>query len=336
MRLLVMGGGIFVGRAILTAAIARGHEVTVFNRGRTRAEYPPGVVFIAGDRDGDLAALRAGGWDAVIDTCGYLPRQVRSLLDALGSDPGHYTFVSSVTAYAGLADVGTREEAPLAAPPPGATDQVTPQTYGPLKAACEAEARRAPRRLIARPGIVVGPGDPTGRFTYWARRVARGGDLLAPGGPAEPLQVIDVRDLAAWLVARAEQGTTGVFNAVGPATLTWGEMLATCAGVAVAAPRITWVDGPFLQERGAGDWASVPLFLPPEKPEFRGMFRVDGAAALRLGLALRPLRDTVADLLDWTREPGAAAAAQPGLSAARESELLEAWRAARGAAPPRP
>ena len=222
MRLLIVGGGIFVGRAVIAAAQARQHEVTVFNRGRTSAEYPPGVKFIAGDRDGDLAGLRPARWDAVVDTCAYFPRQVRSLLAALGDEVGHYTLISSVSAYANLSVPGTTEDALLAPPPLEEVNKVTPQTYGPLKSACEAEARRAPCTLIVRPGIIVGPGDATGRFTYWGRRAMRGGEILAPGGPGEPLQVIDVRDLAGWLVAMVEARATGVFNAVGPATLTWG------------------------------------------------------------------------------------------------------------------
>lgn len=328
MKILVIGGGIFVGRAVLEAALARGHTVTVFNRGKATAAFPPGVEWIKGDRDADLGALQGRKWDAVIDTCAYLPRQVESLLQALAGRMGHYQLVSSVSAYASLAEPGADEGRPTAPALDPVPLQMTPETYGPLKSMCEHAALRAgpPGTSLIRPGIIVGPWDPTGRFTYWVRRLAAGGEVLAPGDPASPLQVIDVRDVAALMVAVVEAGRAGACNAVGPAApLTWGDMLAE-SGRALGVPSsFTWVDDAFVAEQRVGGWSDLPLYLPAAAVKFAGMYRIDGTHARRHGLQLRPLAETVGDLARWLRDPAAAQAKQMGLSPDRERELLATW-----------
>jgi len=217
MRLLIVGGTLFVGRALTDAALARGHAVTLFNRGKTPAEIPDGVEHLIGDRDGDLGVLRDRSWDAVIDTCAYFPRQVRTLLATLGSG-GHYTLISTISVYADLSQGGLDEESPLATPLGDEVTTVDAQTYGPLKSACEAETRlvAADRTLVIRPGIIVGPHDPTGRFAHWVRRFGLEEPFLAPGNGSAPLQVIDARDLADWTVRMIEEQVTGEFNALGP------------------------------------------------------------------------------------------------------------------------
>jgi 2'-hydroxyisoflavone reductase len=328
MKILVIGGGIFVGRAVLEAAQARGHAVTVFNRGRATAAFPPGVEWIKGDRDADLGGLGGRTWDAVIDTCAYLPRQVESLLQALAGRMGHYQLVSSVSAYASLAEPGGDEGRPTAPALVAVPGQMTPETYGPLKSMCEHAALQAGPRgtSLVRPGIIVGPWDPTGRFTHWVRRLAAGGEVLAPGDPAAPLQVIDVRDVAALMVAIVEGGLTGAYNAVGPAApLTWGDMLAESARALGVPASFTWVDDAFVAEHKVGGWADLPLYLPAAAEKFAGMYRIDGTRARRHGLRLRPLGETVADLARWLQDPAAAGVKRMGLSPERETELLAEW-----------
>jgi len=326
--MLVIGGGIFVGRAIVAAARARGHAVTVFNRGQS-GSAPAGVEAIRGDRNADLGALKGRDWDAVIDTCAYFPRQVRALLSALGESTSHYTLVSTVMVYRHLAAAGTTEAAELHPLPDPALETVTPPTYGPLKVACEHEAAGFRDRLIVRPGIIVGPSDPTGRFTYWVRRAGRGGELLAPGAPTDPLQLIDAQDLAEWLVARVEHRATGMFNAVGSPELTWGELIRTSLETARANGTAVWVDGDFLVRHQLDDWSKLPLAISPSSQALAGIFRLSGDKAFAAGLKPRPLTETVIALLAWLQTPEAANAKQPGLDAVRESDLLASWAAGR-------
>jgi len=329
MKLLIIGGGVFLGEAAAAEAIARGHQVTAFNRGLSNPAVPSGVEHLKGDRDRDLGALGGRQWDAAIDTSGYFPRQVRGLLGAVGSSLGHYTFISSVSAYADLGRPGANESSSLAKLLDPAEGSVTETTYGPLKSACEEAALRAKTCpvLVVRPGIIIGPHDPTGRFAYWLMRVNRGGEVLAPGEPGAPLQLIDVRDLAGWLVTMAERRTIGVFNAVGKAPFTFGEMLSTCATVLRCQPEFTWVNDGFLARQGATEWSSLPFFVSETKPGFAGGFQVDGSAALGHGLRLRSFSETALDTFRWLREPGTRSPAQIGLSPDRERELLSTWHA---------
>jgi 2'-hydroxyisoflavone reductase len=326
-KLLVLGGTLFAGRAVVEAALASGHEVTLFNRGETNPGLFPAAEHLRGNRDGDLSALAGREFDAVIDTSGYVPRVVRASADLLARTP-HYCFVSSVSAYADLS-TGPSEDTPTHEWD-GTSEDVN-EAYGQLKAACEREVETVfpGRSLIVRPGLIVGPHDPTFRFTYWVERLARGGDVLAPEPRAAPVQLIDVRDLGEWLVRCAEQRIAGTFNAIGPAqTLAMEELLETCRRVSGSDARLRWVSAELLQARGVEEWSALPLWL--RDPAFRGMLETDGTRARAAGLTLRPLAETVQDTLDWIGDDaetfGALASgrkqARPGLAPDYEAELI--------------
>jgi len=316
-RLLLLGGPRFLGRALADAALERGHELTFFNRGRTSPELYPEVERIVGDRLVDVSALAERDWDAVVDTCGYLPDTMRASAEALAGS-GRYCFVSSVSVYADLSE--RRDEsgavAELGELP---RDEVTNESYGALKALCEDAVRETfgDRALVVRPGLIVGPHDPTGRFTYWPHRVARGGDVLAPGPPGRRSQVIDVRDLAGWIVSLAERGGSGTFNATHPG-IEWGTLLDTCRAVAGSDARVTWVTDAFLAEQDVGEWMELPLWLAD--PAFAAADDVDVSRALAAGLSFRPLEDTVRGTLD-----DAGPVDGVGLAPEREAALLAAW-----------
>ena len=314
MRILVLGGTQFLGRHAVDAALAGGHEVTLFNRGQTRPELHPGVEKLRGDRDGNLDALRGRSFDAVIDTSGYVPRIVRETIDALG-DAGHYTFVSSISVYADLS------APPAVGAPVAELEEPTEEwreAYGALKAECEDVVReRFPDAFIPRPGLIVGPWDPTGRFTYWPQRLAAGGRVLAPAPPDADAQVIDARDLAAWIVAAAERGLGGTFNAVGPVARR-DAFLEACGG-----GELVWVDPAFLAEQGVEEWMELPLWLA--SPEYAGMLSVDPAPALAAGLEPRPLEETAQDTLAWVRSGEAPADPPAGLAPEKERAVLDSW-----------
>lgn len=316
--MLLLGGPRFLGRAITDAALARGHELTFFNRGTTNPELYPEVERITGDRSKDLELLAGRQWDAVVDTCGYLPLVVRASAEALAT-AGLYCFVSSVSVYADFSVVANEESAvaELGALP---DDEVTGESYGPLKALCEDAVRDAfgERALVVRPGLIVGPHDPTGRFTYWPHRIARGGEVVAPGPPERPTQVIDVRDLGDWIVALCERGASGTFNATHPG-VSFAELLATCATVAANDAEVTWVTDEFLLEQEVGEWMELPLWLAD--PAYAAADRVDVSRAVATGLTFRPLEDTVGATLELAEMVDGV-----GLSAEREAALLEAWR----------
>jgi 2'-hydroxyisoflavone reductase len=333
MRLLVLGGTVFLGRHIVAAATERGHDLTLFNRGRSDPAPIPGVEQIHGDREQDLARSVAGRrWDVVIDTSGYLPRVVRASAELLSDTVECYAFVSSISAYATFPRPGLDEDAPLApAPPPDAEDVV--RYYSELKAACEGEVDSVlgDRALVIRPGLIVGPHDPTNRFTYWVRRLAEGGRVLAPGAPEQPVQLIDARDLGDWIVRMAEERAGGVYNATGPATwLTFGPMLERIRDATGGGAELVWIEEHRLAEAGVEPWLELPLWLDlPRNPGFRGFLAVDIGRALGAGLTFRPLEETVADTLAWIGRdalapaPGNVPQSPPtGLSREREAELL--------------
>ncbi len=319
MRVLVLGGTQFLGRHVVDAALEHGHDVTLFNRGQTRPELHAGVEKLRGDRDGDLAALSGRDFDAVVDTSGYVPRIVAETIDALGA-VGHYTFVSSISVYATLATPPT-EQSPLAQ-----LEEPTEEwreAYGELKALCEAVVReRFPAAFIPRPGLIVGPWDPTGRFTYWPQRIAEGGRVLAPAPPSAAAQVIDARDLAAWIVRAAEDATAGTFNAVDRPT-TRESVFETCRRVAASDAEVVWVDGDFLIEHEVGEWMELPLWL--QAPEYAAMLSVDPAAAFAAGLETRPLEETVRATLDWARSGDAPPEPPAGLARDKEQRVLDEW-----------
>lgn len=324
MHFLVIGGTIFLGRHLVPAALARGHAVTLFNRGQHNPDLFPDVEVLRGDRNGDLAALDGRRWDAVVDTCGYVPRQVRRMTDALAGRVGHYTFVSSISVYADEGTPHLDESAAVGTLADPTVERVDGETYGPLKALCEqaAEAGMPGRALVVRPGLIVGPWDPSDRFTYWPVRVARGGAFAAPAGPDLPVQVIDVRDLAEWTVRQVEAGATGTFNAAGPAApLTMGAVLDTCRAVAGADARPVWIPEAVLAAHGVGAYVEMPLWVPAAAA---GLSTVDVGKAVAAGLTFRPLADTVRDTLDWSRTWPADRPLRAGLSAEREAALLAA------------
>jgi 2'-hydroxyisoflavone reductase len=332
MKLLILGGGVFLGRALLDAALGRGHAVSVFNRGRARQDWPADVQVLRGDRRGDLSALAGGGWDAVIDTCGYAPADIAPTAQALAGC-ARYLFVSSISAYASLAEPGQDERASLASAEGLAADAaVTGETYGPLKAECERVLTRllGERLIVVRPGLIVGPGDPSGRFSYWPWRAAGGGAMLVPAVAASArLQFIDVRDLAAWMLALLEAGAHGVFNATGPAgadALGWDELIEACrAGArAIGSPVSEPVAVPeaLLLAQGVAPWTELPLWMPSSDAETAGLMTIDITRAVGAGLRTRPLAETVQAVL----AEGIPAADDPRIAAklsrAREAELI--------------
>ncbi len=318
MRLLLLGGPRFVGRAVIDVALDRDHEVTLFNRGTTGADLYPELERIAGDRDGGLDGLRGREWDAVVDTSGYVPRIVRASASLLAGAVGHYVFVSSISVYASFAEVVDEGSPPAEASSPGSED--VSADYGALKALCEREVDAVfPGRSTAvRAGLIVGPHDPTGRFTYWPHRVRRGGDMVVPGPAWRPVQFVDVRDLAAWMVRAAEEGLAGPFNATGPATM--GAVIDAAGRVSGSAARAVEVDDAFLTGQGVGEWMELPLWIDPSNDGWRHFMEVDASRATEAGLTFRALEDTVAaTLADAELVDGV------GLRPERERELLDAW-----------
>jgi 2'-hydroxyisoflavone reductase len=337
MRLLILGGTVFLGRYLVEASLARGHEVTLFNRGQHNPELYPDVEKLRGDRDGDLAALRGRRWDAVVDTSGYVPRVVRASAKLLAEAAEHYTFISSISVYPHFRSLGQDEHAAVGTIDDPAIEELNGETYGPLKALCEGAVEQAlpGRALVIRPGLIVGPHDASDRFTYWVRRVAQGGEVLAPAHPGWHTQLIDVRDLADWTVRMVEQKQIGVYNATGPEyDLTIGQLLDACRAVSGSDARFTWVSEQFLVEHEVGPWIELPLWIPQSDPDMLGFSDVSCARAIAAGLAFRDLALTVRDTLAWdagrpgqAHAPAQALQLRAGLSREREQVLLQAWAA---------
>lgn len=329
MNILVLGGTIFLGRSIVDAALARGHELTLFNRGQHHAELYPDVEKLRGDRSSDLTALQGRHWDAVIDTCGYLPRIVQASANLLSSAVEHYTFISTMSVYADLHLTEIDEHSAVGQLEDETTETIDASTYGPLKVLCERAVEQAlPGRVLTiRPGLIIGPHDPTDRFTYWVSRTARGGAVLVPAIPNHPVQIIDVRDLADWTVRMVEAHQTGIYNTVGPAyPLTFGQLLDNCLALTQEDTRFTWVDEQFLLDSDVKPWTDLPLWLSSNDSRSRGLFCVNGHKAIDAGLTFRPLSESLHDTLHWdgTRPPDREWRA--GLGAEREAELLNAWK----------
>jgi 2'-hydroxyisoflavone reductase len=332
MKLLILGGTKFLGRHLVEAALAGSHQVTLFNRGKTNPGLFPGLEKLAGDRDGNLDALKQRRWDAVIDTCGFVSTQVRAAAGVLAGAVGHYTFISSISVYRDFSRAGQDESAPLAKLPEGATEAVGDGAgYGARKVLCEqaAENMLPGRVLKVRPGILIGPHDDTGRFNYWVRRIAAGGEVLAPGKPETPVQLIDARDVASWTIGMVERQGTGAYNVTGPAgTLTLGRMLDACQAAGGNPVRFSWVAEPFLLRNGVAPFSDLPFWIPADAKEHAGFFAVDCTKARKSGLKCRPLVETARDTLLWERETGqiGSQSKQVGLSAQREADLLSSWK----------
>jgi 2'-hydroxyisoflavone reductase len=323
MNVLVLGGTVFVGRHIVEAALAHGHDVTLFNRGRTNPRLFEDVEHLRGDREaGDLAALEGRSWDAVVDTSGYVPRVVTASARLLAEAVPHYTFISTGSVYADYSRPGIDEKAPVATVDDETTEDVG-RHYGALKAMCEraAEAALPGRVLSVRAGIIVGPYDPTGRFTYWVHRLARGGDVVAPEPRGQRVQFIDARDLAAWILDGAERRLAGVFNATGPPTpLTMEGFLSEVGAATRNDSRLVWVDEDLLLAHRVEPARDLPLWVAPgANPDAAYFFGMSVERAVAGGLRHRPLAETIADTLHH-----AATVPGVGLDAERERRLLEA------------
>lgn len=325
MRILVIGGSRFVGRYTVEAALARGHEVTVFNRGKSGPGLHPQVEEIHGDRDGGMEVLRGRAWDAVVDTCGYVPRVVKQSADVLADAVKQYVFISTLSVYADFAP-NTDESYTLATVDDPTSENVN-EHYGALKALSEQVLDEAmPGRVLhVRAGLIVGPNDYTGRFTYWVRRAQKGGDIVVPNNQYTPLQLIDVRDLAAWVIDKIEDGTTGAFNVTGPAQpLTFTQMINVLRDTVDPSLNFTWVDEEFLLANEVKPFADLPLWIETNDHGFM-MRRID--KALAAGLRLRPLSETIRDTAAWLNSPDwqADTAPKAGWSSEEEEKLLEAW-----------
>lgn len=337
MKLLIIGGTVFVGRYLVEAALSRGHEVTLFNRGLHDAGLFPEVERLRGDRRANLDVLRGRRWDAVIDTCGYTPGAVGASARLLADAVEHYTFISSVSVYAKFPAAGfdeteavgiiTDEQAEEAE---GFETSERPTAfsygdrYGPLKARSEQALIEAlgERSLIIRPGLIVGPNDYSDRFTYWPARVARGGEVLAPGQPGRFIRVIDVRDLAEWNIRMAEARHAGIFNASGADGLTMGQLLDECKQTSGSDAIFTWINDEFLLAQGVAPWSEVPLWFPDSDND---VLAAQNDRAIAAGLTFRPLADTVRDTLEWASARPADVEWRAGLKPEREREVLRAW-----------
>lgn len=318
-KILIIGGTRFVGHATAEAALAAGHEVTLLHRNAT--DQLPGATHLLADRDGDLSVLAEGRWDATIDVCAYLPGQVSSLQEALGERGGHNLLVSSISAYAEPGSSGADEDAALLPEPPPETQQITAETYGPLKVACERVARErlgGAGLAIIRPSYVLGPRDLSGRYPWWVLRAARGGRMILPGPSNAPMQCVDVRDLGSWAIRLVENRTAGAFTAARPTT-TFEQFLAdTAAGVGVPV-ELTPIDADFLAAQGVGG-AQLPLWTEGECNFTLAMSTLRSEAA---GLTHRPFVETVRDTLAWARANPELSNTGLGLSPGRERELIE-------------
>jgi 2'-hydroxyisoflavone reductase len=328
MKILIIGGTRFLGRHLVHSANGRGHQVTLFNRGLTNPDVFPQVETILGDREKDLAELLGHEWEAVIDTCGYVPRIVRLSAQSLEGSVSHYVFISSISAYAGFSKVGIDESDPVGKMEDETVEEITGETYGPLKALCERAVQETyrERSLIIRPGLIVGPYDPTDRFTYWPVRVARGGAVLAPEEPAAPVQIIDARDLSDFIIKLIEENASGIFNATGPDyELTMGAMLETCKQISNSDADFKWASVEFLARHEVAPWSDMPVWIPNTE-EDAGFSRVDISKAIKAGLKFRPLEETVRDTLEWVATRPSDREWRAGLSAEKEEKVLAALK----------
>jgi 2'-hydroxyisoflavone reductase len=327
MKILIIGGTKFVGRHLVDAALAARHEVTLFNRGQTNPSLFPDLETITGDREHDLEKLSGREWDAVIDVAGYVPRIVRLSAEALEGRVKRYVFISSISAYAEetFRKIGINENDPVGKIADETVEEITGETYGPLKALCEETVQDiySDRALIIRPGLIVGPYDPTDRFTYWPMRVQRGGDMITPDDPDTPIQIIDVRDLAEFTIKLIEKNASGIYNATGPDTeLTMGEMLNACRRVTGTVCNFHWASAEFLEKHGVKPWSDMPVWVP-DTEEDAGFSRVNVSKAINAGLEFRPLVDTIRDTIAWSEMRPEDHQWRAGLDPDKERELLD-------------
>ncbi|EKD80889.1 MAG: NAD-dependent epimerase/dehydratase [uncultured bacterium] len=322
MKILILGGTKFLGRHIVEAALARGHEVTIFHRGLTNPKMFIQVEELLGDRTGDLNLLRGRKWDAAIDTSGYFPQVVRSSVDVLKDAVQHYTFVSTISVYDDQHLKSQADETAQLLPPADDTIKtMAPAQYGPLKVACEdvVHAAMAKRALIARPGLLVGPHDPTDRFTWWIRRIARGGKTLAPGNPSRQIQFIDARDVADWIITMTEVAQTGTYNVTGPEhRLAMKEFLDRTNSALAQGAEFSWIDDDTLLAQGVSPWMELPLWIPDSD---NASLEFNLCKVFKAGLSVRSLAETVLDTFNWDKERRQEDL-KAGISAVREAEVL--------------
>ena len=336
--ILVLGGTGFIGPHMVREALRRGHSVTLFNRGRTNNELFPDLETIKGDRGGDLSMLEGRKWDAVIDNSGYVPRHVQNSAKTLAPNIGQYLFISTISVYASYVDPND-EGSPLATIEDETIEEVTGETYGALKALCEKRARAeidADRLTILRPTYICGPGDHTDRFSYWPVRIAQGGDVLLPGGPDYPTQIIDVRDLANFTIDCLDRQIADTFNTVTPAgSYTMGQLVEDSQAVSAAAVNPVWVDETFVnaaqEDNEVQNWGMFPIWHSLEG-EAAAVSSISGKKAVAAGMHNRPVRETIRDLLAWwkTQPEERTATMRAGMSAEVEAELIAAWKAQQG------
>ena len=325
MRILAIGGTRFFGRALVEQAAERGHEVTVFHRGESEPADLPSIEHVHGDRHESVEVLRGRSWDAVVDTCAFVPREVRAVADTIGDDVGHYTFVSSLSVHDEDLPVGANEGSLTFGPPFPDTEDVTDETYGPLKVACEVEAadRFAGRLLVIRPGYIVGPNDPTDRFTYWVRRAAAGGEMLAGAPPDAAIQGIDARDLGTFVLDRVEASDVDTYGVVGPGEpATWERAFDAARAAGGADTTFEWADDAWVRALGPEHERWFPMW----HPQIPGYHAYDASKATAAGLRPRPFDRTIAETLAWDRDRGLPEL-KAGMGAEKERELLDAWRA---------
>lgn len=325
LKILILGGTTFLGPHLVQELQQHGHEVTIFTRGNQSSKFS-NVEELHGDRDGDLEALKNRSWDAIIDTSGHLPRLVKESSKLLTSSTNHYTFISTIGVYQDFYKQQIDENYPVAKLENENTEEITEKNYGALKTACEEviQSYFPNRYLIIRPGLIVGPLDPTGRFAYWPIRVKKGGEILAPGSPNHLLQVIDVRDLAKWIVTMVEQQATGIYNVTGPAKpMNFKQLLKECQDVTSSNASLTWIDEDFLIEHQIQDWVEIPLWLS-YKRNMPGFLNVSIEKALKAGLTFRPISETIKAVLDEDKEK--INKNQNGLNAEKERMLLDRWK----------
>ena len=325
MKILILGGKRFLGIALVKAVLQAGHKPTLFNRGLTNPDLFPDIPNLIGDRDGQIEALKEDTWDAVIDTSGFVPRIVKQTASLLSGKCGSYTFISSLSVYQDFLMPDIDENYPLARLDDTSEEDHTGDAFGPLKALCEYEIQKNfdGKVLVFRPGLVVGPHDPTDRFTYWPWRVSLGGKILAPAPPSSSLQFIDVRDLAEFIIQRVEKDDEGVYNVTGPKKpATMGSLLVSCREAALSEATFVWVDEDFLLEHGVAPWKDLPLWVPSSNPAFTGFYNININKALKAGLSLRPLAKTVNDTLNWLKTERGGAKLKVGMDIATETSLL--------------
>ncbi|WP_257350642.1 SDR family oxidoreductase [Pseudalkalibacillus decolorationis] len=339
MKILIVGGTRFLGRALVEEALKRGHEITLFNRGTNQEAFPE-VEQLIGNRDSDVSVLANRKWDIVMDTCGFAPHQIKKIADVLGDNIEHYTFISSISVYKDWIPLNITEDYHLQSMLPDdklkdvEAGKISPyEYYGELKVLSEAEAEKHwPGRVLhIRAGLLVGPFDYTDRLPYWVQRVAQGGKVLVPGPSNRPVQLIDVKDVAAWALIMAENKTAGTFNVTGPNDiLTIEELLNTCKAVTNSDSEFVWAEEQFMLEHKVQPWTDMPLWIPEyfplegETEAWKGSFSISVEKAVNAGLSFRPLEDTIYDVYQWEKERQDTER-KAGIAQEREQVLLDTW-----------